>query len=258
MIFGGHRDIFEVFEGKVILEDWESLAIVIPTYKEAENMEPLLSAIKSVQRVIGRVHVYIVDDSPDEPGDTLAKAREASNLFDLEVSGIRRERKLGLGTAYKVGFKLALDEGHSFIAQMDADLSHSPSELPSMLRMLVDYDYQVVTGSRYQIGGQTEGWGIGRRLLSRLANSYYRHYLGLTVLDATSGFKMYRQEALDNIEFESFKSNDFGFQLEMAQRCQRMGLRMREWPITFKDRTAGESKMSLRVMLDTVLRVRRL
>ena len=161
---------------------------------------------------------------------------------------------MGLGTAYVEGFKRALDEGADYVVQMDADLSHGPEYIVEFLSILMSAD--VVVGSRYTAGGGTdETWGWRRRLLSGLSNHGIRTVGGIRVRDATSGFKAYRADALRSLEMDRFKCRGFGFQAEVAKECQRRGFRVVEHPILFVDRTLGESKMSLNIMVEALWRL---
>ena len=165
-----------------------------------------------------------------------------------------RVGKLGLGTAYVAGFKLALDSEASYVVQMDCDLSHPPSELPKMINALQTSD--VVVGTRYSDGGDVDpNWERSRVLLSKFANLGIRTILGLKVHDATGGFKGYRRRALETIGLDRLKITGFGFQAEMAYRTQRSGLTVAEHPYTFMERVAGESKMSLKIAIEALWRL---
>ncbi len=226
------------------------LTVVIPTYNEAENL-PTLTELLAQLGLPGLQLLIIDDNSPDGTAD-LAERLAEQLPFGLHVR--RRAGKLGLGSAYLEGFAMALDAGAQAIAQMDADLSHSPSYLPGFLEALEQYD--AVFGSRYVEGGRLdERWGIGRLALSRFGNNYARVILGLKVLDTTGGFRIWRAEALRRMPLGRIESEGYVFQVEMAYLAQRLGLRILELPIYFEDRRIGQSKMSFRIQLEAALRV---
>lgn len=226
------------------------LTVVLPTYNEAENIRPLTAELWSLP--LDDLRVLIVDDdSPDGTG-RLADDLAAHNPARLRVIHRRGER--GLGTAYITGFREALAEGAQAVAQMDADFSHRPSCLPGFLQALEECD--AVFGSRYVPGGQLdERWGAGRVLLSRFGNFYARTILGLSVRDATGGFRVWRRETLLGMPLERILSNGYVFQVEMAHVAQRLGYHIREMPIYFEDRRIGRSKMSFRIQVEASLRV---
>src|SRR5207249_865310 len=186
------------------------------------------------------------DNSPDGTG---LLADELADKLPGRVRVLHRERKLGLGTAYRQGFRYALDHGAEAVIEMDADFSHSPNYLPRMVQSLAEYD--VVVGSRWCPGGSLdEKWERWRYMLSKYANLYARLVTGLRVYDTTAGFKAFRASALRTIPFETVRSNGYGFQIEMAMLCQRAGLRVVELPIYFEERVRGRSKMSLAIITD--------
>jgi dolichol-phosphate mannosyltransferase len=208
--------------------------VVIPTYNEAENIALLIPALREAAP---EVDILVVDDgSPDGTGD-IAAAMEG-------VRVLRRPGKLGLGTAYIQALSQLLDEGYERLAHMDADLSHDPKVLPRLLEALDTYD--AVIGSRYVAGGAVENWGIHRRILSRTANFVAGMILGMSLPDATSGFRAYRREVLQAIDLPSIKSEGYVFLVEMAYRTQQKGFRLGSVPITFREREHGVSKMSIR------------
>ena len=208
------------------------LTVVIPTYNEADNLAALTAELWALP--LPDLRILIVDDG--------------------SMSVIHREGKLGLGTAYITGFKQALSEGAQAIAQMDADFSHSPEYLPDFLTQLDQYD--AVLGSRYVPGGSLdERWGIGRLLLSAFGNFYARTILGLKVMDATGGFRVWRRETLAGMPLDDIRSNGYVFQVEMDFVAQRLGYQIVERPIYFEDRRIGQSKMSFRIQIEAALRV---
>jgi dolichol-phosphate mannosyltransferase len=209
--------------------------VVLPTYNEADNVLPLAALVLEVSPTID---VLVVDDnSPDGTGDLVAaRGREEPRLHLL-----RREGKLGLGTAYLAGFGYGLDHGFDQVFTMDADFSHHPRYIPQMLASMKDHD--VVIGSRYVRGGGIENWPIHRRLLSAFANLYASRLLGLTVRDCTSGFRCYSSEVLSTVEPFEIRSSGYSFLEEMACRVSRCGFRIGEVPIVFENRRAGSSKI---------------
>ena len=227
------------------------LTVVIPTYNEADNVDPMAEALLGLG--VPGLNVLVVDDeSPDGTGriaDRLA-VEHPGRLHVCHRAGPR-----GLGRAYIHGFRWALEHGADFIVQMDCDFSHSPSYIPQFLEHIHDYD--VVVGSRYVAGGKTdERWGWGRWLLSWWANSIYtRLLLGCQVKDATAGFKCWRRETLEGIDLDRIRSQGYVFQVEMAYVTERLGYRVLEIPIYFEDRRIGLSKMTMSVKIEAALRV---
>ena len=223
--------------------------IVVPTYDEAENVEVLLDRLALSAP---DAHVLVVDDnSPDGTGDLVARHLD----YGRRVHLLRRPGKAGLGEAYRAGFSWALDHGYDEVVQMDADLSHPPESVPTLVEALADAD--LVVGSRYVRGGSIANWSWSRRLISWLGNLYVRLVLRLPVRDATAGFKAYRADTLREIAVLGSHSNGYCFQVENTWRASRQGLRVVEVPITFTDRAAGQSKMSSKIVLEAVVRVLR-
>jgi dolichol-phosphate mannosyltransferase len=211
--------------------------VILPTYDEAENLEPLVHA---VLRAVPGVRVLVVDDSsPDGTGeiaDALAAERD-----DVEV--IHRPRKSGLGRAYVAGFEHALRAGAGTVIEMDADFSHSPADLRRLLDCVAG-GADVALGSRYVPGGGLIDWGPTRRRISRMGCEYARRVLGVGVRDLTGGFKCFRASALEEIDYASVRSQGYAFQVELTYRALRRGLRVEEVPIIFREREHGTSKMS--------------
>jgi dolichol-phosphate mannosyltransferase len=213
-----------------------SRIVVVPTYDEAANV---LQAVDAVLAAAPECHVLVVDDdSPDGTGRLV----EGHPAFGTSVHLLTRPGRSGLGGAYRAGFSWALKAGYEQIAQMDADLSHPPSRLPALFEALERAD--IAVGSRYVPGGGVEDWGWHRRMISRGGNLYVRVLLGTNVHDTTAGFKAFRRDALEAIDVLDSASNGYSFQIENSWRATRRGLRVVEVPITFTDRTAGDSKMS--------------
>jgi dolichol-phosphate mannosyltransferase len=225
--------------------------VVIPTYNEAENLEPLVRAIlPALASATGTYRVLIVDDSsPDGTGEIAD--RLAVELDSLEV--LHRTEKDGLGRAYAAGFERALARGAELVIQMDADFSHDPAHLPALIAAAADAD--LVIGSRYVSGGGVTEWGALRRLLSRGGSWYARTILGVPVRDLTGGFKCFRRDLLERLSLTGFQTAGFGFQVEVTYRAARAGARVSEVPILFRDRRVGASKMSSRIVLEALWRV---
>ena len=221
--------------------------VVVPTYNEAEGIVAMLDA---VLREAPDVDVLVVDDSSPDGTAQLVLGHPA---YGLRVHLLSRSRKEGLGAAYRAGFDWALDASYDVIVQMDADLSHPPERLPALVAALEGAD--VAVGSRYVRGGGVRNWPLSRRLVSRGGNIYVRLFLGIPVRDATAGFKAFRRNALQRIGAVHSESNGYCFQIENTWRASRLGLRITEVPITFQDRTSGESKMSGAIVREAMLRV---
>ena len=226
----------------------QSTWVVLPTYEEAENLEPIAAAI--LERLGAEGHLLVVDDdSPDGTGeiaDRLAAERD-------RISVLHRERKRGIGPAYVAGFAVALAAGARLIVQMDADFSHDPEALPELLGAATDAD--LVLGSRYVDGGGVADWGPTRRLISRGGSAYARTVLGVDVRDLTGGFKVFRRAVLEAIAFESIAARGYAFQVETTFRALRAGFRVVEVPIVFRDRRMGASKMSGSIVVEAAVRV---
>jgi dolichol-phosphate mannosyltransferase len=227
------------------------ILIITPTYNERDNLAELVS---SVLATVPGANLLVVDDaSPDGTGalgDELA-ARDA------RVRVLHRPGKLGLGTAYLEGFRLALAEGYDVACEMDADLSHDPRHLPALLEAIAQ-GADVALGSRSVPGGGVEGWGLGRHALSKGGSLYARTILGVGIRDLTTGYKAFTRAALEAIDLGSVRSNGYSFQIETTYRALRKGLRVVEVPIVFVDRRAGRSKMSRRIFAEAIVEVWRL
>ena len=224
--------------------------VVLPTYNERENVAALLAAVRST---LPAADVLVVDDnSPD--GTASIVEETAAELGQIKL--LRRPGKHGLGSAYREGFAIALDEGYEAIVSMDVDFSHDPSSLPELLALL-DAGADAVIGSRYVPGGATVDWPLHRRVLSRWGNRYTSLVLRLQVRDCTSGFRAYRASALAAIEPSSTTAEGYAFLTELVRRLVRSGYRVMESPIIFRDRRYGESKMSSRIIVESMLLVTR-
>jgi len=226
----------------------QAVVVVVPTYNERENIADLLRSLRST---IPLAHVIVVDDlSPDGTGE-LADA-VAAELGQITV--VHREGKPGLGAAYRHGFNLALEHGFEVVVSMDSDFSHDPAVIPVMLALLEE-GADVVIGSRYVAGGGTENWPLRRRLLSKWGNRYTGVLLGAKVHDCTAGFRAYRAPTLRAIEPGSTSAEGYAFLTALTRRLARHGARIVETPILFKDRERGTSKMSGRIIVESMLLV---
>jgi dolichol-phosphate mannosyltransferase len=224
--------------------------VVLPTYNERENVAALLG---SVRQVVPAADILVVDDSsPDGTAEVVEEL--AAELGQIKL--FRRPGKQGLGSAYREGFAIALDEGYDVIVSMDVDLSHDPAALPDLLA-LVATGADAVIGSRYVPGGATVDWPLHRRLLSRWGNRYTSLVLGLQVRDCTSGYRAYRADALRAIEPGTTAAEGYAFLTELVRRLVNRGFRVMETPIVFRDRRHGTSKMSGRIVVESMLLVTR-
>jgi dolichol-phosphate mannosyltransferase len=234
-------------------EPWSSaaLTIVLPTYNEAANLPVIVDALFALP--LTGLRILVADDnSPDGTG-AIADELAASYGTD-RLTVVHRPDKQGLGRAYVDGMTRALEAGAEFVVQMDSDLSHAPEYLPQMLGTLLATDADVVIGSRYVCGASLAGeWAWHRKALSSFANMYVRVLLRLGVRDVTAGFKLWRSPALTAIGIASVRSNGYSFQVEMNYRSVQHGLKIVEVPIHFADRREGESKMSLKVQLESAM-----
>lgn len=221
--------------------------ICLPTYDERENLAPIVDAIF---RVVPDVDVLVIDD--DSPDGTGRLADEIA-ARDPRVKVLHRTAKQGLGRAYLAGFAWALERDYGLVLEMDADFSHDPRHLPSLLAAARDAD--LVLGSRYVQGGGTVNWGLGRKIVSRGGSAYARAILGIDVRDLTGGFKCFRREVLEAIDLASVECSGYAFQIELTFRAARRGFRIVEVPIVFADRRVGQSKMSRRIVLEAMRKV---
>jgi dolichol-phosphate mannosyltransferase len=210
--------------------------VIIPTYNEIENLPRLLDRIEATR--LG-MDVMIVDDgSPDGTGRWVKEQLPVRKYLHL----IQREGKQGLGSAYVLGFRFAIDNGYEFVFEMDADFSHDPEYLARFMDEIISND--LVIGSRYVNGVNVVNWPMSRLLLSYFANVYARWATGMPIQDATAGFKCYRVEALKSLDLARIRSTGYSFQIELKYKLWKKGFRIKEIPIIFRDRTAGASKMS--------------
>jgi dolichol-phosphate mannosyltransferase len=227
------------------------VVVVVPTFEEAANIDALCEAIRTA---LPDADVLIVDDN--SPDGTAARARAAADRWG-RIEVIVQAGKGGLGAAYRAGFRAALERGADICVQMDADLSHDATALPALVAN-VELGADLAIGSRYVPGGRTLDWPWQRRALSRWGNRYAAGVLGLAVNDATAGFRAYSADALRRLDFGSVRADGYGFQVEMTHRLVRIGGRIVEFPVTFRERVAGESKLSKRIVHEATLLVLRL
>jgi dolichol-phosphate mannosyltransferase len=224
--------------------------VIVPTFNERDNIVGFLETLRAAAP---DADVLVVDDnSPDGTGPAAEQA--ASELGQIKV--LHRPGKLGLGSAYRHGFQVAMDEGYDVVVTMDVDFSHDPAVVPTMIATLAA-GADAVVGSRYVEGGGTENWPLHRRLLSRWGNRYTAFVLGLRVRDCTSGFRAYRAEALRAIDPPSTGAEGYAFLTELVRRLVRRGYSVVEVPIVFRDREHGTSKMSGRIIAESMLLVTR-
>ena len=222
--------------------DLKKNIIIIPTYNEAENISKIIEEIQ-----IFYFDILIVDDnSPDNTSEIVKNLMDSNKgLYILE-----RPKKLGLGSAYRDGFKYCIEKGYENLIQMDADFSHRIEDLKNMLNFIDNYE--LIIGSRYVPGGSSIGWSSSRKNLSKFANIYARIITGSKIKDMTSGFRIYSSNALENIEFEKTTSDGYGFQIEMSARAYKKKLKIKEVPIIFNERREGQSKMNYKIIFEAL------
>ncbi len=224
--------------------------VIIPTYNEKDNIIPLINSILEKDE---ELEILTIDDnSPDGTGDIVEKLTEEHPRLHL----IRRERKMGLGSAYITGFKYALGKEYGYIFEMDGDFSHDPRVLPTMLNEIQHND--LVIGSRYVPGGSVLNWPIRRLLLSYIASLYVRTITGMPIKDPTSGFVCYRREVLEALDLNKIMSDGYSFQVEVKYRLWLRKYRFKEVPIIFNDRVSGKSKMSRKIVYEAIWMIWRL
>ena len=224
--------------------------IIVPTYNELANA-PLL--IRRIFKHIPNSDVLVVDDgSPDKTGDAIRELQQEFPTLHL----LERKTKLGLGSAYRLGFTWGLEHGYEELIEMDADLSHRVRDLKTMIdEKELQPKTDLIIGSRWIPGGKTENWSKGRELLSRAANLYVQAMLGLGVKDSTAGFRIYSAAILRRLDFQSIKSDGYSFQIEMTRSVHKLGGQIIEVPITFRERENGVSKMSKKIVREAMLLV---
>lgn len=222
--------------------------IIIPTYNELDNIQKLISEL--LISYDESLHILVVDDnSPDGTGNFVEKLSKENERIHI----IKREKKMGLGTAYVEGFKFAIQKKYDYIFEMDADFSHDPKEIPNFLNAIKEND--LVIGSRYLNGVNVINWPIQRLLLSVFANKYTRAITGIKINDSTGGFKCFRRTVLESIDFSNIKSNGYAFQIEINYKVWQKGFKIVEIPIIFVDRRAGKSKMNKSIVYEAAFLV---
>jgi dolichol-phosphate mannosyltransferase len=227
------------------------VVVVVPTYNEADNIGDLC---RGVRMWLPEARILVIDDA--SPDGTAQIARDLNGeLGGIEV--VERAGKQGLGSAYRYGLRAAVESGADIAVQIDADLSHDPADLPALVA-IVEHGADLVIGSRYVPGGATENWPRLRLWLSRWGNRYAAGVLGLAINDATAGYRAYGRSALVDLDIDSIRADGYGFQVEMTHRLVRQGGRIVEFPIVFKERAHGASKMSRRIVLEAAALVPRL
>ena len=221
--------------------------IIIPTYQESEN---IISILERVQAANPEANVLVVDDSsPDGTGQIVERMMKSNSKIQLLTNSV----KGGLGKAYVKGFKWGLSKDFDIFVEMDADGSHAPEQLPSILKNLDECD--VSLGSRWVPGGRIENWPISRQILSKGGNLYTRLMLGFKVKDATGGYRAYKREVLETIDLDSIESQGYCFQVDMVRRSLAFGFKVCETPIVFTEREAGNSKMSRQIVIEAFTRI---
>jgi len=227
------------------------VVVVVPTYDEADNIVALCERVRTA---LPEADLLVVDDS--SPDGTAELARRAGERLG-QISVLERTHKGGLGAAYRAGFAAAIERGAEVCVQIDADLSHDPAVLPALVAN-IEHGADLAIGSRYVPGGRTVDWPRHRQALSRWGNRYAAGVLGLAVNDATAGLRAYSVSALRQMDFETVRADGYGFQVEMTHRLVRAGGRIVEFPITFTERVAGESKLSGGIIHEALVLVGRL
>ena len=227
--------------------------IIIPTFNERENIANMIRKVFSLGEGF---HILVVEDK--SPDGTAEGVKELMQEFPDSLFIEERKGKLGLGTAYIHGFHWALERDYEFIFEMDADFSHNPKALPSLLHACRDEGYDLAIGSRYVNGVNVVNWPMSRVLMSYYASAYVRLITGMKIRDTTAGFKCYRNAALKKILERPVKFVGYAFQIEMKYRAWKYGFKIKEVPIIFRDRTVGESKMSSGIFKEAVFGVIRM
>lgn len=235
----------------ILPEPWCSsdVMVVLPTYQEAANLPVIVAALFDLP--LAGLRILVIDDnSPDGTGQVAEELADHYGRNRLEV--VHRANKDGLGRAYVEGMSRAIDRGAEFVVQMDSDMSHAPEYLPQMLGTLLSVDADLVIGSRYIVGASVGvEWPWYRKVLSSFANRYVRLLLRLRIHDVTAGYKLWRASALKSLGFQSIRSRDYSFQVEMNYRSTRQRLKIIELPIHFSDRVEGKSKITLRAQVES-------
>jgi dolichol-phosphate mannosyltransferase len=225
--------------------------LILPTYNEAENVEPLVHAALPQLESAGLPHTILIVDDGSPDGTGRIADRLAAEMPQVRV--LHRDRKQGLGRAYLAGFEVALVGGADLMLEMDSDFSHDPADLPRLIAAAEAAD--LVLGSRYVPGGGVTNWGIVRRALSRGGSAYARILLGIPVRDLTGGFKCFNRRVLEAIDLDAVHADGYGFQIELTYRAVQAGFTVTEVPILFRERRVGQSKMTARIAVEAVWKV---
>lgn len=221
----------------------KNFLIITPTYNEIDNIQNFLDEV-----INRRLSVLVIDDnSPDGTSEIVKRMKKNNSNIHL----ITREKKLGLGSAYREGFNWFIKSDYSHCIEMDTDFSHTFRDLKKILSEIINYD--LVIGSRYIDGGGSTGWDKKRKMLSKYANKFAKKLLNSEINDLTSGFRSYSKTAIKSSKYESTVANGYGFQIEMANRIENKNLKILEVPITFEERRLGESKMSLKISIEAFI-----
>ena len=225
------------------------LAIVIPTYNEAETIPSLIKELfEKIKHLVDKLDVLIIDDS--SPDGTADIVRELGEKYE-KITVVQRPKKMGLGAAYKEGFRHVLEKFDSeLIVQMDADHSHQPSEIPNMIEKIKNFDFLIA--SRHVEGSDVIGWGVGRKTTHSIAGAIARICAKIEIKDSTSGFRMFKKKTLEKIDFEKIRSDGFAFQIEVLYQLKQLGMKGLEVPTVFVNRTEGSSKMGSREMMQFI------
>ena len=225
------------------------LAIVIPTYNEAETIPSLINELfEKIKQFVEKLDILIIDDS--SPDGTADIVRELGTKYE-KITVIQRPKKMGLGAAYKEGFRHVLEKLDSeLVLQMDADHSHQPSEIPNMLEKIKNFDFLVA--SRHVEGSDVIGWGIGRKATHSIAGAIARICAKIEIKDSTSGFRMFKKKTLEKIDFKNIRSDGFAFQIEVLYQLKQLGMKGLEVPTVFVNRTEGSSKMGSSEMMQFI------
>ena len=225
------------------------LAIVIPTYNEAETISSLIKELfEKIKQLVEKLDILIIDDS--SPDGTAEIVRGLGEKYE-KITVIQRPKKMGLGAAYKEGFRHVLEKLDSeLVVQMDADHSHRPSEIPNMLEKIKNFDFLIA--SRHVDGSDIIGWGIGRKTTHSVAGAIARMCAKIEIKDSTSGFRMFKKKTLEKIDFEKIRSDGFAFQIEVLYQLKQLGMKGLEVPTVFVNRTEGSSKMGSSEMMQFI------
>ncbi len=224
--------------------------VIIPTYNEAGNIVPMLQNLLNLSIP---VDVLIVDDGSPDGTAELVKKEAQKNPGRIHL--MERGKKMGLGTAYVAGFQFGLDNGYMYLCEMDCDFSHDPKDIPKLVEKVKSGEADVAIGSRYSAGISIINWPLSRLILSYSANLYARFVTGLTIFDTTAGFKCLHRKVLESINLDRIKSNGYAFQIEIHFRAWKLGFRIKEVSIIFRERKSGVSKMSKKIVIEAIWRV---